>query len=65
MNKNNIESRRNFLNKMLMVGASGVALFSSAAYARGGNTGRGRNTTTETDDSTTSVTDDSTTTVMT
>ena len=34
MNKN-IESRRNFLNKMLVVGASGVALFSSSAYAKG------------------------------
>ena len=33
MNKN-IKSRRNFLNKMLVVGASGAALLSSFAYAK-------------------------------
>jgi hypothetical protein len=30
---NNIKSRRNFLTKMLVVGASGVTLLSSSAYA--------------------------------
>ncbi|MBT8343890.1 MAG: DUF2202 domain-containing protein, partial [Sulfurovum sp.] len=31
---NNIKNRRNFLTKMLVVGASGLALFSSTAYAK-------------------------------
>ena len=36
MNKN-IESRRNFLSKMLVTSLSGVALLSTATYARGRN----------------------------
>ncbi|GIU00220.1 hypothetical protein TSL6_07260 [Sulfurovum sp. TSL6] len=34
MNTNNIKNRRNFLTKMFVAGASGVALFSSSAYAK-------------------------------
>ncbi len=33
-NKNNTNERRNFLTKMLITGASGVALLSSSAYAK-------------------------------
>jgi hypothetical protein len=35
MNKNNINSRRNFLSKMLVTGLSGVALLSNVSYATG------------------------------
>ena len=36
MNKNkNVKNRRNFLSKMLVVGASGATLLSTSAYARG------------------------------
>lgn len=34
--KNNTNSRRNFLSKMLITGVSGFALFSTSTYARGG-----------------------------
>ena len=39
-NNTNQENRRGFLSKMLVAGASGVALFSSSAFARG--TGGGK-----------------------
>ncbi len=49
MNKStNQDDRRGFLSKMLIAGASGVALFSSSAFAKNGNGGNGK--TTELDD---------------
>jgi hypothetical protein len=47
MNTNNTKDRRSFLTKMLVAGASGVALFSSSAYAK-----------TETTDTTVVLTED-------
>lgn len=44
--KNNTNSRRNFLSKMLVTSLSGVALFSSTTYARGRTDGGGGRTTT-------------------
>jgi hypothetical protein len=44
--KNNTNSRRNFLSKMLVTSLSGVALFSSTTYARGRTGGGGGRTTT-------------------
>ena len=42
MNKNtNQDDRRGFLSKMLVVGSSGVALFSSLAFAKGGSSSSG------------------------
>ena len=47
MSKNtNQNERRGFLSKILTVGASGIALFSSAAYARGRKSRGGKNRTT-------------------
>jgi len=57
---NNTNSRRNFLSKMLVTSLSGVALLTSATYARGG-----ANTTSTTDDSTTTETVENTTSEMT
>jgi len=37
--KKSTESRRNFLSKMLVAGASGVTLLSSSAYAKGSSSG--------------------------
>ncbi len=46
---NNTNSRRNFLSKMLVTGISGVALLTSATYAKGGK---------RTEDETTILTDE-------
>ena len=51
MNKNtNQNDRRGFLSKMLVAGASGVALLSSSAFAKGGGGGRNSSTATLTED---------------
>ena len=44
--KNNTNSRRNFLSKILVTSLSGVALFSSATYAKGRTSGGSSRTTT-------------------